>query len=249
VNKAGLIGLLSAKIPTILAEDLVDEFLQLRADVASRTLGRSSSGKFVETLVQILQQLETGAYDAQPNVDAYLRGLESKNIPMDDGLRICAARVGRAMYTFRNKRNILHKGAVDPNEYDLQFLHAAAQWVMAELVRQTTGTNMSDAGALIAQVQAPVGGIVEDFSGKTLVHGDLKAPDEVLIVLHARHPDSRSREDIYHSIDRKSADTVRKALSALWRNKLVEQLSNSEFKLTHAGLRKAIEILRKHTEN
>jgi hypothetical protein len=142
-------ALLASRLPTQLATDLVAQFVQIRQDVASQTLGRSSPGKFVETVVQALQHLERGSFDRQPNVDNYLKNLESRATALPDGLRICAARVARAMYTLRNKRNILHKGEVDPNDFDLRFLLSGAQWITAELVREFSGTTMQQAGMLV----------------------------------------------------------------------------------------------------
>ena len=137
-----LVQALSSGIDEVLARDLVDNFLAMRQDVATNTLGRAAPGKFVETVVQVLQNLETGRYQAKPRVDDYLRKIESTTSSVDDGLRICASRIARAMYTLRNKRNIAHKGDVDPNKYDLGFLYSAAQWIMAELIRNVSGLPM-----------------------------------------------------------------------------------------------------------
>ncbi|HHI78550.1 MAG TPA: hypothetical protein ENK02_01070 [Planctomycetes bacterium] len=92
-------------LPPELAADLVDNFFELRHDAATSTLGRSSAGKFVETVVQVTQYLEEGKYDAKPNVDSYLRNAENNAPSLDDGLRVCSARIARAMYTLRNKVN------------------------------------------------------------------------------------------------------------------------------------------------
>ncbi|HEY6293075.1 MAG TPA: hypothetical protein VI455_16105 [Terriglobia bacterium] len=107
MEKNKLVTALSKSIPRKLVDDLVDDFLQVRQDVATSTLGGSSGGKIVETLVQILQYLETGTYDQKPDVDGYLRGLESRPSKLDDGLRICAGRVARGLYAIRSKRNIV----------------------------------------------------------------------------------------------------------------------------------------------
>ncbi len=110
-------------MPPELAGDLVAQFLDIRRDVATGTLGRSSPGKFVETLVQVLQAMESaGKYDAQPKVDRFLKDIESRKSTLPDGLRICAARLVRAMYALRSKRNIVHKAAIDAAVYDLRLL-------------------------------------------------------------------------------------------------------------------------------
>jgi hypothetical protein len=98
---------------------------------------------------------------------------------LPDGLRICAARFARAIYTLRNKRNILHKGEVEPNTIDLACIHQAATWIVSEFIRNATGVTMEEAGALIALVQAPVGTLIEDIDGVRLVHADVSDPDPV----------------------------------------------------------------------
>ena len=89
----------------------------------------------METVVQVLEYLETGTYTNKPNVDGFLREADNKAASLDDGLRICAARIARAMYSLRSKRSIAHKGDIDPSSYDLRFLLGGAQWILAELVR------------------------------------------------------------------------------------------------------------------
>lgn len=243
MDKAALQTLLSSSLPGELAVDLTEQFIELRQDVATQTLGKTSAGKFVETLVQVLQFMESGEYDAKPKVDDFLRSAETKAPKLDDGLRICAARIGRAAYSLRNKRNIAHKGSVDPNGYDLQFQFGAAQWILAEIVRIVDTDSMSEAGKLVDQIHAPVGGLVEDFGNKALVLADLSVPDEVLVLLHHRYPDSMSTSQVTNSIDRRSSGAVRKALRQLWRDKLVEGGGTEGYRLTKRGFDTAIGVV------
>ncbi len=67
-----LINALTPRVGPHLARDLVVDFLKIRLDCSTHTLERSSPGKFVETLVQCLQYIETGAFDTKPSVDAFL---------------------------------------------------------------------------------------------------------------------------------------------------------------------------------
>ena len=88
VRKASLIDALAKKLPRNLAEDLVNEFVALRQDLRTNTLGRSSQGKFVETVVQVCQFLDTNQYDdPPPKPDNYFNTLESKAPHLDDGLQ------------------------------------------------------------------------------------------------------------------------------------------------------------------
>jgi len=240
-------GLLASRLPLQLAQDLVAQFIQMRLDVASRTLGRSAPGKFVETIVQALQQMERGSFDKQPAVDDYLKNLESRGSTLPDGLRICAARVARSMYTLRSKRNILHKGEVDPNDFDLRFLLAGAQWIMAELIRESGGGSMQQAGTVVDQVQAPVGALVEDLGSRRIVHAKLSAKAEILVLLHSHYPAGVPLHTIVESLDRRNADAVRRAVRQLWGAKLVDGSPTVEYRLTAQGVREALAVIKQAT--
>jgi hypothetical protein len=246
VDRTQLIAALSNGIPAALATDLADEYLQMRQDLATGTLGRSSAGKFVETLVQVLEHLDTGAYSRKPNVDGYLSTLESKANKLPDGLKIVAARVGRSMYTMRNKRSIAHKGEVDPNRFDLQYLVAAAQWVLAELIRTVSALPMTEAGAIVEQVTAPVGGLVQDFAGRKLVLAVMSIPEEMLVVLHSQHPAAVTLASLRLSMDRRSAKRVQSASRKLWAAKEIEGSAEAGYRLTHSGFDRAVRILQTH---
>ena len=190
-----------------LAHDIAADFLKLRRDVASNTLERASAGKFVESFVQCLQQITGGRYSGAPNVDDYLKNRVEHETSLPDGLRLCGSRVARSIYTMRNRRNIAHKGEVDPNRIDLEFTHHAAAWIMAELVRCATGITMEEAGALIELVRAPVGTLVEEIDGVRMVHAKVATRVEVLLLLHSRHPDPVTSAQLVEWIGRNAAGT------------------------------------------
>ena len=218
----------------------------MRQDVAAGTLERAAPGKFVEALVQALEFLESGSYSKKPDVDGFLRGIESRASHLDDGLRICAARLGRAMYALRNKRNIAHLADIDPNEYDQRLLMHAAQWIVAELVRNTMSMTMEQAGALIEQLLVPVGGLVEDFGDKTLVIADMTIKQELRVLLHARHPKGASADDLLSSMKRRRPGSVRRELRSLWLSKEVEETATGTNQLTRRGFAAAVKDIAAH---
>jgi hypothetical protein len=237
-SRGELIKALERRLPAVLALDLTDEFLELREDVATKTLGRSAAGKFVESAVQTLQWILDGRYDSAPRVDGFLRTLESRS-PLDDGFR-CAARTLRAMYSLRNKRSISHKGSVDPNSYDLRFLLSGSQWVLSEIIRSVTGLTMEEAGRLIDTVQVPVYDLVQEFAGKRLVlRSDLSAEAELLILLHGVYPEPALIRELVQWADRRNPKTVRNAIRILWARRWVEGSGTSGYVLTRAGIAEA----------
>ncbi|MDI6893788.1 MAG: hypothetical protein QME70_04105 [Bacillota bacterium] len=239
-----LVEALQRRIPERLARDLMDNFTTMAQDVATGTLGRSAPGKFVETLVQVLQYLESGTFESQPKVDKYLQGLESRSTPLDEGLRLCAARIGRAMYTLRNKRGIVHKGAVDPNRYDLRFLYAAAQWILSELVRVASGLPLEEAHGLVEQVNIPVRDLIQDMATHRIVLEDLPADKEVLVLMHSWYPNVARTGNILASLSRRGPRTVSRVLKRLWERKLIERLARGEWALTQKGFSAAASVIR-----
>jgi hypothetical protein len=246
LKRDDLVAALSGAFPPALANDLVDTFLQIRQDVLTQTLGHSSPGKFVETFVQILQFLDAGKYDTSPAVDEFLRKFDSQASSVPDGLRVCGVRLARAMYALRSKRNVVHKGELDPSGFDLRLLHQGAQWIVAELLRTVSGLQMAEAGAFVEMVQAPAGGLVEDFGGKKLVTKTLSSREEALILLHSEYPAPMPLTRLVKSMDRFDPSTVRKTTRLLWNEKSVEGEAKSGYALTGKGFAAAIEVIQQH---
>lgn len=247
MDQAALKAALATALPQALANDLVYQFLEIRSDVATGTLGRAAPGKFVETVVQVLQALENGGkYDAQPKVDSFLKGIEARQSTLPDGLRICAARLARGMYALRSKRNIVHKAEIDPAVYDLRLLYAGAQWMLAELLALASRVSGDDAARLVAEVQLPAGGLVEAIGGRKIVHADMTVVDEALVLLMTSHPEPIAVAELTKSMDRRHPGSVRGAVSTLWKKKLVHRSDEKKIVLTEAGLRAAIEAAQAH---
>jgi hypothetical protein len=244
VNEARIVHSVEGLLGRQLAESLVGEYVKIRQDLATKTLERASPGKFVEIFVQCLQQIASSAYESKPNVDDYLaRRVESES-GLPEGLRICAARIARSMYTLRNKRNIAHANEVDPNTIDLAFCHQSAAWILAELVRNAGGITMEEAGALIRLVRLPVGDLVEEIDGVRLVHTDVSIPEELLILLRSLYPDRIALPDILKSMSARSAGGVKNQLTRLRTEKLIIGDNMAGYRLTQAGYAAAVEIIR-----
>lgn len=234
MDEARLAAALAGVLGPTLAAELAGDLVKIRRDCTTRTLERAAPGKFVETFVQCLQHIDMGTYDAKPRVDDYL-GKEVENTSLPEGLRICAARVARSMYTLRNKRNIAHKNEVDSNTHDLAFAHQGAAWIASELLRHATGASMQEAGALIELVQAPVGTLIEEIGDTRLVHADVPVRAELLILLHSHYPDTVGVDSVLRSLSRRSAGTVRNRLRDLHSEKLVHGDAKSGYRLTQSG--------------
>ena len=245
MDEARLARALSGLVGYGLAQELVADFVKLRQDCWTRTLERASPGKFVETLVQCLQQIATGTHDDKPDVDGYLGRKVESEPGLPEGLRVCAARVARAIYTLRNKRNIAHNNLVDPNTFDLALAHQGAAWITAELLRNASGITMQEAGALIELVQSPVRTLVEEIDGVRLVHADVSIRGEILILLHSHYPERIHQVDVLKSMSARSPGSVRNRIGELRTKKLLHGDAKTGYRLTQAGHGAAVVEIRR----
>ena len=237
-------------LPTELAADLVDQFMSIRMDVTTQTLGRVAPGKFVETAVQVLQYLASGAYTKSfksGEVEDFLKNTEARPINLPQDLKIVLTRVARGMYSLRSKRGIAHKSAIDPNIYDLRYLYSAAQWVLCEITRYVLSTDMDTAGRLVEFIQVPASSLVEDFGDKRLVLRAGTAVEELLTLLLHYYPTPVLVFQLYKDMDRYASSTVSNAITALYRGRLIEGNKKIGYKLTTLGYQRAIELVKKIT--
>lgn len=246
MDEVRLRAALADMISPQLAEELVSDFVKLRQDCATITLERASPGKFVEVFVQVLQFLGKGQYEDKPNVDDYLSKRADHEGRVPEGLRICGARLARAIYALRNKRNIAHKNAIDPNRFDLALAHQGASWIMAELLRNATAISMHEAGALIELIQSPVGTLVEEIDGISIVHADTSVKGEILILLHSRFPERVPQRAILSAMSARSGGSVRNRLGEMRTAKLIHGDSGLGYRLTQSGYQAALEEIGPH---
>lgn len=241
-----LIQKLNTKLPNELVKDLVNSFIQLRTDVVTETLERSSPGKFVESLVQVLEYLDDNEYSVSPKVDNYLKSLESRPTNLSDDLKITLARVARAIYTLRNKRSIAHKGTIDPNIYDLRFLYSASQWILSEIVRHLVINDMVTAGNFIELIQVKVNPIVEDFGERKLVLQVVTAEQELLILLFHYFPEYVPQSQIQIDMNRRAKSTISNVISSSYKKRYIEGNKQKGFKLTTSGYSKALNSIQEN---
>jgi hypothetical protein len=247
VDEARLLLALSTILDPKLAKDLTGDFLKLRRDCSTATLERASSGKFVETFVQCCQFMATSTYDAAPKVDDYLNTKIENEMALPEGIRLCAGRLARSIYTLRNKRSIAHKNPIDPNTFDLALAHQGAAWIVAEFLRNAAAITMQEAGELIALIQTPVGTLVEEIDGTLLVHAAVSVKAEILILLHSRYPEPMAQHAICASMKARSLGTVKNRLGEMSKQKLIHGNGPSGYRLTRAGYAEAMAEIVKAT--
>lgn len=244
MNADRLSAAISGLVPTDLAGRLVYHFIEIRSDVATQTLERVSAGKFVETFVQCAQHLASGNHEAHPRVDEYLSRVIESQVAVPESLRLVGARIARAIYTIRNKRNVAHIGEVDPNSADLAMCYAGACWIVAEMLRLAQGISFQEASNLTSLVQAPVGSLIEDINGIRLVLADVSIEVELLILMHSKYPNPLNLQEAACSLSRRSTGSIRNKLRDLHNKKLAQGSASDGYRLTRSGFEAALAEVR-----
>lgn len=245
-----LIDELKKHLPVELAEDLVNQFMSIRTDVATETLERAAPGKFVETVVQVLQYLATGTYSKSfksGDIEDFLKNTEARSVNLPQDLKIVVTRVARGMYSLRSKRGIVHKGIIDPNIFDLRYLYSAAQWILCEITRYALSTDVETARNLVEFIQVPASSLVEDFGDKRLVLRIGTAAEELLTLLLHYYPMSVLASQLHRDMDRRAPSTVSNVIAVAYRERFVEGNKKTGYKLTALGYQRAIELAKKAT--
>jgi Mn-dependent DtxR family transcriptional regulator len=72
---------------------------------------------------------------------------------------------------------------------------------------------------------------------------DVPAHEEILVLLQSRLPDGMGSHEVAAAMDRVAADTTRKAIARLWKQRLVQRGSDGTLTLTDKGMRAASELV------
>jgi len=106
---------------------------------------------------------------------------------------------------------------------------------------------MENAGNLIAMIQAPIGGIVEDFGNKHLVLKNVRSTEEILLLLYMHYPEYVSLDELQRSMERRQKRTITNSLGMLWKQKKIDR-DKTNYKLTVNGYNEAIALAQKNLE-
>jgi Mn-dependent DtxR family transcriptional regulator len=99
---------------------------------------------------------------------------------------------------------------------------------------------------LVAEVQLPVGELVEAIGGRKIVHADMTAVAEALVLLMTEYPEPLTVTELTKSMDRRNPGSVRATVSTLWKKKLVHRGADKKIVLTETGLRAAVIAAQSH---
>jgi len=190
-----------ASVPVQLRNRLQKHFEKIRHDHA---LGRYESselngGKFSETVVLVLEWYVKSrgvVVQGKPStkVDTRIRRIMCLSCKeLLESFRLNIPDVLLSVLRIRNKRGVAHiNGDVDPNYMDSTYVVAAANWVMAELVRVLYSVSLDEATNIVDKITTRRIPLVWEVGDRKRVisppNKNLNAKQKVLALLANEYP-------------------------------------------------------------
>lgn len=250
IDKQTLVAKLSPPFDTFLATQLVDEFVKLERRYILRDWepAELDGGHFCEILGRILYHQDSGNLDLGRDFAECAKFIGNDNVThrvaRDDAKMLFMALT--VVHKFRSKRGVGHVSPTySANHMDARYMMEAVRWAMLETLRIFwTGDRDAAAKAINEMLRFDVP-CVGNFEEVIVVQRtDLKAEEEVLVLLHYAGQQGFTRKELgQHAMC--SAPNVTKALDALTspQRREVVEVKDGRFILTDLGQKRLRENL------
>lgn len=203
IEKRTIIARIAPPLDTLLATQLVDEFVSMERRFIQRDWepAELDGGQFCEVLARVLYHHDSGNLNRGKAFDDCLKYIEEdKNAhkikPRSDAIHL--ARVLRTVYKFRSQRGAVHISPTYlPNHMDAKYVIEAVRWCMMEVLRVFWGGDRERVAIAIRellQFDVPCIGVFQDVI--MVQRTDLIPADEVLVLLHYAGEQGFTRTDL-----------------------------------------------------
>ncbi len=243
INKDELVASVAgSELNSTLFQELIEQHISLTKSFHRKDYEKTlnKTGKFTETVFQLLEELLSDGHSTQPRFSDVQDKLENQSkgsIP--ESIRKILPRIARySLYTIRSERGAVHKDEINPQMIDAYFAHQTTKWVISEFIR-VYGTEDIDVEELrrrMEQVSTRSLPFVEEFEGGDIMIliDNIKTKDKILLVLYHFYPERVTRKDLYAYIDDEDNSTIRPNLHNANDQKHVHE-NDDGAKLTRQG--------------
>lgn len=182
-------------------------------------------GQFNELIYRIIEDETCGAHTPLsekifPLNHQILQKWEQSKICSDDTFKILIPRVLFSMFCLRNKRGMIHKSEISPNEMDANVLFACVKWILSELIRKSASIDFAQAEKIIVDINTKELDLLWNLNGKVKVIADLTTKNKILLLLYDKNV--LSDEELRASIEYKNKTIFNKILGELHKDRLID---------------------------
>lgn len=184
-------------------------------------------GKLCEVVYAILRGHVDGSFPTKPSKPSDMVGscrAFEKATGFPQSVRITIPRVLIALYEIRNNRGVGHVGGdVNPNHMDATIVHAAARWIVAELIRLFHAVDTVTATQLVdSLVEREIPGIWTVRSVRRVLSTKLTMKEKTLLLLYGSAVPVSER-DLARWIEHSNASVYRRdVLVPAHKDRLIE---------------------------
>jgi hypothetical protein len=227
--KAVANGLVQSGVPRVLADELMEAYLEAKRKFYLGDLRPSAveGGRFSEAAFRILQwATDGGKYTAVgktlPTVDDLLKKFINSQGP--DSVRKHIPRALQVIYMIRNTRDAAHLAdGIDPNLQDASLVVGVMNWALAEFVRLYHAVTANDAQRIIEQIVVREVPVTQTVRGFPRVLRDLRAGEHCLVLLYGAGSQGIAYSDLLQWVRPKMKTNLRRTLDSLISEDLIHR--------------------------
>ena len=253
IDKATLISQLSPPLDTLLATQLVDEFISAERRFIQRDWEpvELDGGQFCEICARIYYHQDSGILNQAKDFNDCLKFVENDGLqhaisPRHDALHV--SKVLRTVYKFRSQRGAVHiSPRYSPNHMDAKFVIENVRWLMNETLRIFWSGDRETVARAVRELLDFDVPAVGRFGGSIVVQRtDLTAEEEILILMHYAGDAGFSRLELGRYAQC-APSTVTRALQKLESPSVREviQIGRGQYRLTDLGSRESVTTSRR----
>ena len=238
--------ILKAKFPPDVIDALLAAYKEIESNFALRKWKASEldAGHFVEAARRIIDHALTGSHIPIGSKLADFSDVELRRYEQqkgDESYRMLIPRILKSVYNIRNKRGVGHLGAVSPNEMDATYIMYSTKWVLAEIVRLSSGLSATETQkAIDAIVERRLSVLWKHEGIARVLASGLTAREQVLILLYDESPQPESK--LQAAVEYRKLTNFRKILGRLHDERLIEYRLGETAHITPKGLLAAEEL-------
>ena len=182
-------------------------------------------GQFNELIYRVIEKQTLGTFtslsDRIPQFNnQVLQKWEQSSICKDETFKVIIPRVLFSMFCLRNKRGMVHKNEILPNEMDANILLANVKWILSELIRKSNNLDFDESQKLINDINSKDIDLLWNINGRLKVMGKINAKDKILILLYEKQ--SLNDSDLREMINYKNKTIFNNLLVSLDKESLID---------------------------
>ena len=146
------------------------------------------------------------------------------------------------MYCIRNKRGMIHKNHIDPNQMDAYLILNNSKRVLAELIRLSSSLSFDKTIEIVDSIMYRETSIIWNAGNfSRILDTRMSCADQIVCLLYLKN--NQTEQELRKTIEYSNASRFKDILKALHKNRLIEY-SDSICIISPIGIQKSRRIIK-----